>query len=339
MQNLRWGILGTGRIARGVAPKIQAAKGCEVVAFASRDPARAAEAARESGLVEDADASALEYDALLERDDVDAVYVTLINSLHAEWCIRALEAGKHVVCEKPLCATLAEARAIFDAARESGRVCVEGFMHLHHPQSQRLRELASGAGSPIGRLRAIRCFRDVMNTDEYILSTRLSHAMEGGAVMDIGCYPISIARFVTGEEPGDDLRAEASFSPPRPGETGRVDETCRFSWTFPSGVTFEGGCSFAREHRVLLELEGERGTVVSAFPFSPDLDVAEPLLVNGAPEVWNDRGDKFTHQFERVALAVRGEAEVLLSPEWSIGQARTIERIHSQIGLRFGGQP
>jgi len=336
MPDLRWGILGTGRIAAGVAPKIQRAAGCEVVAFASRDPERAEAAARESGLIGDTASSALNYGELLERDDVDAVYITLINSLHADWCIRALRAGKHVVCEKPLCATEARARAIFDAARDSGRLCVEGFMHLHHPQSARLRELVQNPVGPIGRVTSIRCFRDVMNTDRYILNTRLRHSMHGGAVMDIGCYPISIARFITGEEAGDDLSAEARMAEPLPGERERVDETCRFSWPFPSGIFFEGGCSFAREHRVLLEIEGEQGKIVSAFPFSPDLDIAEPLLVNGEPEVWNDRGDKFTHQFEHFAEAARCEREPIPSAEWSIGQARTIERIHRRIGLRFG---
>lgn len=336
MANLRWAVMGTGRIARGVAPKLAAADGCEVVCFASRQRAKADDGARESGLIANLSQGGCTYDEMTRRDDVDAVYLTLINNLHAQWCVRLLESGKHVLCEKPLCASEAQARAIADAAKANGRLCVEGFMYLHHPQSARLRAIAQDPHGPIGKLQSIRCYRDVMMSDPYILATRMSHAMHGGSLMDVGCYPVSLARYLTGEEPGDDLDASCELAEPVAGETGRVDETCRFSWTFPSGVTFEGGCSFASEHRVFVELVGDRGRAVAGYPFSPDLREATPIEVNDEREVWNDRGDKFTLQFEGFARAVREECEMVSSGEWSVGQARVIERLHRMMGVRFG---
>lgn len=153
--------------------------------------------------------------------------------------------------------------------------------------------------------------------------------------MDVGCYPVSIARYLAGEEPGDDLTAEGMLAQPLPGESSSVDQMCQFKWTFPSGVTCIGGTSIVSDHKVLLELIGDKGTVTTTYPFSPDLPEAPPVDVNGVPEWFADAGDKFVLQFERFARAVRGEVEPLPSPQWSIGQARTIERLRKLIGLRF----
>ncbi len=338
---LRWAILGTGGIARGVMPRLLEARGCSLTCVASRDPAKAQSLATSAGLA-DPRAAACTYDELPRRADVDAVYVTLPNHLHTEWCIRLLRAGKHVLCEKPLCATLAEAERIAHTARDAGRLAVEGFMYLHHPQTRRLRELAGipEAGgilqSPIGRLRAIRSLRFVRQSDPHILSTRLSHAMEGGAMMDLGCYPLSIARFVTGAEPSD-IRATARFADPLPGETGRVDIACHFSFTLPTShgeVAFEGGASFDDDQAVFVELVGDQGIARTGFPFSPDA-IRQTLSVNDAEEVFENAGEKFTLQFEHFARAVRGEVAPLPSMEFSIGQAAAMEAIHQAIGLRW----
>lgn len=338
---LRWAILGTGGIARGVMPRLLEAKGCSLTCVVSRDPAKARSLAAVAGLP-DRPSSICGYDELPRRADVDAVYITLPNHLHAEWCIRLLRAGKHVLCEKPLCATLAEAERIAHTARDAGRLAVEGFMYLHHPQSLRLRELAGvpEAGglrdSPIGRLKAVRSMRFVRQKDQNILSTRLSHAMEGGAMMDLGCYPLSIARFVTGAEPTN-IRATARFADPLPGETGRVDIACLFSFTLPTSVgdvAFEGGASFDDEQEVYLELIGDKGTARTGFPFSPDA-VRQVLDVNGHEEVFEHAGEKFTLQFERFAKAVLGEVQPLPSMEFSIGQAAAMETIHHAMGLRW----
>ncbi len=339
---VRWAVMGTGRIAEGVLPRIAAARNCIVTAIASRERDKAAALAARCGLLKDPDAAACDYEELLTRDDVDAVYITLINNLHYYWARRLLEAGKHVLCEKPLVATAQEAQDLAEIAASRGVVCCEGLMYMHHPQTARLVQLARSAhepDSPIGPIKRYRSLRNVTNTDQYILNTRLSHAMQGGAVMDIGCYPISIALLVSDEEPiSQSIRATAEFAPLRPGETGRVDETCDFSWTFPSGATFEGGCSFNRPHAVFFEMVGERGRAYTDYPFGPDPD-RQTLLIETAghvkEEVFENAGDKFTLQFERFARAVNGEADPLPSMEWSIIEARTIESIHKIIGLRW----
>lgn len=334
--------MGTGRIAAKVLPILASAPGCEVVAVASRERARAEGLVRQSGRVSGAPSrAACLYEELAGRGDVDAVYITLINSLHYEWCSRLLDAGKHVLCEKPLVATEAEARALAAIARRAGVLCTEGFMYMHHPQTDRLIELARAAsdpGSPIGPLVRIRSIRNVHNTDEYILRTRLSHAMQGGALMDLGCYPVSIARLLAGCEPrAGTLRASVDWAAAAPGESRRVDESCAFSWTFESGVEFEGECSFTKGRAgidILLELEGQKGSARTEYPFSPD-PVRQVLTLNGREEVFVNPGDKFVHQFVRFAAAARGEAPPLPSIEFSIGQAATIEAIHRAIGLEY----
>lgn len=339
---LRWAVMGAGRIAHAVLPMLAAARGCRVVCVASSDLGRAASLARVGGLDDDASRGACDYETLTARDDVDAVYVTLMNHQHFEWSKRLLESGKHVLCEKPLVPTASEAEILADVATKFHRLCGEGYMYMHHPQTARLVELARHShdpGSPIGPIRAIRSVRDVTNNDSYILNTRLSHAMRGGAVMDIGCYPISLARLVAGEEPiPGSIRANAQFAALRPGEGGAVDETCRFSWEFPSGARFESGCSFARPHSVFFELVGERGRAFTDYPFSPDA-MRQPLIIERdgvtSEEVFEGAGDRFTLQFERFARAALGECEPLPTMEWSIGQARTIEAIHRAIGLRW----
>ena len=339
MPDLRWAVLGAGRIGLGVLPRIADAEGCRVVAIASRHPLRAADAARASGRVSgDSTRAGCSYEDLLERDDVDAVYVALPNHLHFEWCRRLLEAGKHVLCEKPLAARGHEAEVLAAAAARNAHILTEGFMWLHHPQSARLLELARlGDGSPIGRLRAIRSERNVRTTDPHILSTRLSHAMQGGALMDIGCYPVSAALWLTGEEPRwDTLRAAATLADALPGETGRVDDTISFAWDFPSGVRFEAEASFSKGTGVFLELIGERGSARTTFPYSPD-PIRQSLIVNEREEIFEHGGERFTNQFAHFARAVRAEATSLPTAEWSVVQARTIEAIRLAAGVGFPG--
>lgn len=339
---LRWAIMGTGGIARGVLPRLLEARGCRLTCVASRQPSRALELAK-AARIPDPAAAACDYDELLQRPDVDAVYIALPNHLHAEWCTRLNRAGKHVLSEKPLCATREDAEAIADASRRAGRLAVEGFMYLHHPQSRRLLELGGvpEAGglreSPIGRLRSIRCVRNVRQTDPGVLKTRLSHAMQGGAMMDLGCYPLSIARFITGAEPTA-IRATARFADPLPGETGRVDIACRFAFALPTSVgdvAFEGGASFDDDQEVFIEMTGDKGSARTGFPFSPD-PVRQVLIVNGREEVFDNVGEKFTRQFEHFARAVRGETPPLPTLEFSLGQAAAMESIHRAIGLRWG---
>jgi predicted dehydrogenase len=202
--SLRWGILGPGRIAPRLVRGIGRSGRSELVAVAGRDAGRAeAFAARHAiprsfGL----------YEALLADPDVDVVYVSLPNHLHAEWTVRALEAGKHVLCEKPLALTVAEVDRISAAADGAGRIAVEAFMYLHHPQILRALELA--ASGALGRLEV------VSGTFSFLLSQaddpRVDPSMGGGSLWDVGCYPVSLARRIAGRNQTPSRRSPASTS-------------------------------------------------------------------------------------------------------------------------------
>ena len=263
MTALRWGILGPGRIAPRLVRAVGACARGELVAVASRDPDRAAEFAARHGIPR----SFGSYDALLAADDVDVVYVSLPNHLHAEWTIRALEAGKHVLCEKPLALTVADVDAIATASARSGRIAVEAFMYLHHPQIRRAIELArSGALGPIELVNGSFSFFLTYPGDP-----RIDPAMGGGSLWDVGCYPVSFARRLAGEEP-DGINAFARFD-----ERG-VDRTFIGQLHFPGGLLaqFDGG--FAAPDRERLEIVGGEASLVLGSPFLPAPDGPPPSL-------------------------------------------------------------
>ena len=190
---LRLGLLSTAAINAKLLGGVRAAEGVEVVAVASRDRERAEAYAAEHGIGR-AHGS---YEALLADDEVDAVYVPLPNSLHVPWSIRALQAGKHVLCEKPLTRRPEEAQAAFDAADRAGRVLAEAFMWRHHPQALRLQELVRERA--VGNLRLIRatfCF-DLLSADDPG-NVRLDATLDGGGLMDVGCYCVSAMRLLAG---------------------------------------------------------------------------------------------------------------------------------------------
>jgi predicted dehydrogenase len=195
MRKIRWGVLSTARIGTAqVIPAMQRGTYCEVTALASRDKQRAETVARTLGI-----ASAYgSYDDLLADPDVDAVYIPLPNEQHVPWSIRALEAGKHVLCEKPIALTADEAQTLVDAAAHYPQLNVmEAFMYRHHPQWQRTKELV--AGGKIGDLRTIQSFFSYSNLDPSNIRNRIEHG--GGGLMDIGCYNISLSRLLFGAQP------------------------------------------------------------------------------------------------------------------------------------------
>src|SRR5438874_2619291 len=217
---MRLGILSTARINRAVLTGAHLSDRVEVVAVASRDAARAEAYAREHG-IERAHGS---YEALLEDPDVEAVYVSLPNSLHVPWSIRALEAGKHVLCEKPLDRRPREVERVFDAAERAGRILMEAFMYRHHPQTKRLAELV--AAGAIGELELVRSSFSFTVADE--ANVRLSAELDGGSLMDVGCYCVSGTRLLAGE-------AESVSAQQIVGPTG-VDVRFVATMSFPGGV-------------------------------------------------------------------------------------------------------
>jgi xylose dehydrogenase (NAD/NADP) len=264
-QVLRWGILGPGRIAPRIVRALRGSERGRITAVASRDlgRARAFVAAHALG-----GASAYgSYDALIRDPDVDVVYVALPNHLHGPWSIRALQAGKHVLCEKPLALSVEEVDAIAAAAAAAGRLAVEAFMYLHHPQIRRAVDLA--CGGTLGRLELIRGSFSFFLT--YPNDPRIDPTMGGGSLWDVGCYPVTFARRVAGEAP-DRVAGLARFD-----ENG-VDRTFVGQLHFPSGILAQFDSSFAEPDRQSLEVVGQSGVLRLSAPFLSDPDGPPPSL-------------------------------------------------------------
>jgi xylose dehydrogenase (NAD/NADP) len=273
MTTLRWAIMGPGRIAPRMVRAVASCPRADLVAVASRDRERAAAFAAAHGIAR----AYGSYEELLEAPDVDVVYVALPNHLHAGWTVSALEAGKHVLCEKPLALSVDGVDAIAMAADRNGRIAVEAFMYLHHPQILRAVDLArSGA---LGRLEVVN------GTFSFFLTEpgdpRTEPSMGGGSLWDVGCYPVSFARRVAGEEP-DRVGALARFD-----ERG-VDRTFIGQLGFPSGLLAQFDSGFASPDRQRIEIVGGDATLVLDCPFLTAPDGPPPSLT-----LW--RGGVATH--------------------------------------------
>ncbi len=263
MTILRWGILGPGRIAPRLVRAVASTPRGELVAVASRDPARAATFAAAHGIPR----SFGSYEALLASPDVDVVYVSLPNHLHAGWTIRALEAGKHVLCEKPLALAVSEVDAIATTAERTGRIAVEAFMYLHHPQTLQALELArGGALGPLELVHGSFSFFLTQADDP-----RIDPAKGGGSLWDVGCYPVSLARRIAAEEP-DRVAAFARFD-----ERG-VDRTFLGQLHFPGGLLAQFDSGFAAPDRQRVEIVGGEASLVLESPFLPEPDGLPPSL-------------------------------------------------------------
>jgi xylose dehydrogenase (NAD/NADP) len=246
---LRFGILGTAQIARSFVRGVSPSRRVIVNAVASRDADKARTFAKELDIGRHFGS----YEALLADRDIDAVYVPLPNSLHAEWSIAAVRAGKHVLCEKPLAATAGEARAMFDAAREHGVRLVEGYPYLAQPQTLKLREML--AAGVIGDVRLIQAaFGFTLGAGDNI---RLDPRLAGGALMDVGVYPVSLARMVAGARPTR-VHAVAQWA-------GGIDRTLAATLQFASGLLAQIDCSFdTGPHRQAL-IAGSKGVIETTY--------------------------------------------------------------------------
>ena len=309
---VRWGLLSTARINDAVVNASRASDEAEVVAVASRDARRAEEYARERGI----ERAYGGYEALLRNGDVEAVYVSLPNSLHVEWSIRALEAGKHVLCEKPLDRRPREVERAFDAADRAGRLLMEGFMYRHHPQSKRLKELVDGGA--IGDLRQITSHFSFTLRDDG--DVRARPELDGGALMDVGCYCVSVSRLLAGEP-------ELATAHQLIGPTG-VDVRLAGQLRFATEVLAQFHCGFDLPASGGVTAIGSDGSAHLASPFLCR-DPAIELRRDGAVErVPVDDVDRFRLQLENVADAVRGRGEPLLGRADALGQARTIDALY-----------
>ncbi len=264
----RWGILGTASIADQIIRGIREGGVSEVWAVASRDLNRA----REWGRAREIPLAFGAYDELLRSGEVDLIYNPLPNSLHAEWTIRALEAGLPVLCEKPLTANAAEARAVAEAAARTGLPVAEGFMYRFHPQwSEVFSLLRAGAVGTISTLFSRFTFR--LDDPAAVAG---SADLAGGALMDVGCYCVHFSRWVAGCEP----RTVSAFE-----RREGVDRTLVGLFDFPNGVLAQFETSIANFERHGAEIAGEEGSLVIESPWIPgDLPARVVLRRHDTPE-------------------------------------------------------
>ncbi|HET7235644.1 MAG TPA: Gfo/Idh/MocA family oxidoreductase [Actinomycetota bacterium] len=319
---LRWGIVSTADIGvKKVIPPMQTAARCEVVAIASRDLERGRAVADELG-IERAHGS---YEDLLADPDVDAVYIPLPNHLHAEWTIAAARAGKHVLCEKPLAMTAADAERMIEACRAEGVLVTEAFMYRLHPSWEAVREIVESGR--VGELRSVQSWFSYFNDDP--TNIRNMTAAGGGALYDVGCYSVNLSRMLFGAEP---VRVQASVT--RDPDMG-IDVLTSAILDFPSGVsTFT--CSIRSEPDQRVHIYGTEGRIAIEIPFNipPDLPTRVFVTAGGDPPVAPatetltfEPADQYGIQAERFATAVLDGVPVPTPPEDAVANLRVIEEI------------
>jgi predicted dehydrogenase len=305
---VRWGLLSTARINEAILEGARQSERTHVVAVASRDQGRAEAYARERGL-ERAYGS---YEALLDDADIDVVYNSLPNSMHVEWSVRALEAGRHVLCEKPMDRRVEAVESAFDTADREGRLLMEAFMYRHHPQTHKAAELVRDGA--IGELRQLRSRFSFTLADE--TDVRLLPELDGGALMDLGCYCISMQRVLAGEP-------ELVFGRQRLGGGG-VDVGFVGILQFPGDVFGEFHCGFDLPEGNGLEAIGSVGKLVVSDP----VRCRDPHVEVNGVRVDVEDVDRYYLQVENFSAAVRGEAEPLLGRADALGQVRAIEALY-----------
>ena len=318
---LRWGVLSTANINRKVVPGTMRADRCEVVAIASRDPEAAARAAAEYGIAR-AHGS---YEELLADPEVDAVYNPLPNHLHAEWTIAAAEAGKHVLCEKPLAMDADEAERMVEGCASAGVVLMEAFMYRLHPSWEGVRELVRSGR--IGELRAVQSWFSYFNDDP--ANIRNIPETGGGALYDIGCYTVNLSRMLFEAEPTR-IHTSMTFD-----EAMGVDVLTSAILEFDQGVAaFTVTTRAETDQRV--HVYGTEARISIGIPFNipPDRPTEVFLTAGGDPPVAPatetisfEPADPYAVQAERFARAVLDGEPVPIPPEDSIGNMRVIDEI------------
>ena len=308
-----WGILSTARINELVLAGARRSDRVQIVAVGSRDRVRAEAYAREQGL-ERAYGS---YEELLEDPDVQAVYVSLPNSFHVEWSIRALEAGKHVLCEKPFTRHPEEAEQAFAVAERQERLLMEAFMWRHNLQVSRLQELI--ADGVIGELKLIRAAFSFTADDPRDI--RLLTETDGGSLMDVGCYCVNGARLLAGEPEvvyGEKVTNDA-------GVDVRFAGTMRFA-----GVLCQFDSGLDLPERDELQAIGDRGSLILSDPWhgwvAPRIEVRTD---SGTEEIRLEPTDPYQLELENLSDAILGEAEPLIGRAETIAQARVLEALHA----------
>ena len=322
MDTVRWGILSTASIAvHHVIPGMRTASNAEVLGIASRQPDRAAAVTAELGIPR----AYGSYAELLADPDIDAVYIPLPNHLHARFTIEAARAGKHVLCEKPLAMTAADAQTMIDACREAGVLLMEAFMYRLHPSWVAVRELV--AAGRIGRLRAVDSWFSYYNDDPANIRNILEAG--GGALFDVGCYSVNLSRMLFGGEP-DRVEGTVVRDP-----ASGVDVLTSGVLAFGQDVaTFT--CSTRTEPDQRVDIYGDSGRISIEIPFNipPDRPTRVSVVAGGDPPIAPattvltfDTADPYGVEIEQFGAAVLAGGPVPVNPDDAVGNLRVIERL------------
>jgi predicted dehydrogenase len=287
---LRIGVLGAAAIARDFANALRGSNTVSIVAVASRTAQKAQAFAAEFAIPR----ALGSYAELLAEPDVTAVYIPLPNSMHAQWALRAIAAGKHVLCEKPLATSPDDARRMFEAAKQRGVYLVEAYPYLAQPQTRKLRELLRDRA--VGELKVIQAHFGF--TVGSLSAIRLDAALGGGALMDAGCYPVSLVRIVSGELPRR-VHAVARWG------DSNVDRSLAATLEFASGLLAQISCSFDTAMHRHAFIAGSDGVIETSYWNNTSVDRAPTVLLK--------RGISWTATFETLTMPVtnglRAEAE------------------------------
>jgi len=323
---LRIGILGAARIApMALVRPAREVAGVEVAAVAARDAARAQKFATKHGIARVHSS----YEDLLADPELDAIYNPLPNALHCEWTIRALEAGKHVLCEKPLASNEAEARQMQAAAEKAGRVLTEAFHWRYHPLATRVRELLdSGDLGEIQHVEVATCIPFVIPGD-----IRYRYDLAGGASMDIGCYAVSMLRFLGGSEP-EVLSARSRLSSPD------VDRWMQADYRFENGATGRTTASLfsAQLLRMSAHVTTEHGFLHIFNPLAPQIFHRLKLRKHGVTTTESVRGPAtYTCQLRAFEQAVRTGQPAITDAAYGVANMHVIDAIYRRAGMKPRG--
>jgi predicted dehydrogenase len=317
-RKVRWGVLGCSRIgSRALLPAFSRARNCELAVLASRDLKRAQEVAEEHAIP----AACSPYEGVLEDPSVEALYIPLPNDMHRDWAIRAIQAGKHVLCEKPLGLNAGEAQEIADAAQEAGVLLMEGVMYRYHPRSRRIKSLVDEGAIGEPKLVHAAFSFDYEDLDDY----RYDPERGGGALMDVGIYGVSLARWIFSGEP-ETVDASAEY-----GSTG-IDLTTVALLLFPGGRMATVQASFGTALQMTYTIVGKEGSIElphNAFVPGEDDTTFE---LRGAED---EKGqletiagaDQYQLMVEHFADAVLDGVKLEMPPQESVSNLRVLDAV------------
>lgn len=321
MEKIRWGVLSTANIGRTqVIPAIGRADNAEIVAIASRT-SKVHATAQELQIPKAYES----YEELLEDPEIDAVYIPLPNHLHKEWVIRAAKKGKHILCEKPIGLSEAEAEEMILACQENGVKLMEAFMYQLHPQHARVKEIV--ASGEIGEIKLIKSSHSfyLHNRSSDI---RMDAAMGGGSIYDIGCYSIQVMRHITDAEPVE-VMAQGALDPVK-----GIDLTAMVQMKMSSGVRALFDCSFDMISRNEYEVIGTTGSVKVPFAFRPDINGGIGTVLvrkDGVERVEKIPGDIYRLEIENFSNAVLKNAEPVITADSTVKNMRVIDACYRSL--------